>query len=81
MLMPSEEVITDVLSKYRLLERGMFRDPSDPEIRARFHDTAYTLCVLMGRRTPLEAVRVAESRLAVLRDRKKSPDSDTMAAG
>ncbi|HET6357396.1 DUF5133 domain-containing protein [Streptomyces sp.] len=70
MLMPNETVITDVLRSYRLQESRMLRDPSDPESRARFQDAAYTLCVLMGRRTPLEAARLAERHLAALRDRK-----------
>ncbi|MBT2391827.1 DUF5133 domain-containing protein [Streptomyces sp. ISL-1] len=62
--MPSESVITEILRKYRLLERGMLRDPADPEIRALFQDTAYSLCVLMGRptRDTLRCSASAESR-------------------
>ncbi|WP_142215441.1 DUF5133 domain-containing protein [Streptomyces sp. SLBN-118] len=54
MLTPNESVTTEVLRTYRLQERRILRDPADLESRARFQDIAYTLWVLMGRRTPLE---------------------------
>ncbi|WP_369009759.1 DUF5133 domain-containing protein [Streptomyces lunaelactis] len=42
--LPSESVITEVLGKYQLWERGMLRDPPTLDSRARFQDAAYT-CV------------------------------------
>ncbi len=65
MLMPSEPVVAELLSNYRLQERRMLRDPANAEIAAGFRDAAATLCVIMGRRTALEAVRLAESYLGV----------------
>ncbi|MFE7775220.1 DUF5133 domain-containing protein [Streptomyces sp. NPDC057445] len=69
--MPNEDEVAELLSNYRIQERRMLRDPADPEISARFRDTAYTLCVLMGRRTALEAVHRAERYLASVRARSK----------
>ncbi|MER7661843.1 MULTISPECIES: DUF5133 domain-containing protein [unclassified Streptomyces] len=70
--MPNEPVVAELLSNYRLQERRMLRNPADAEISASFRDAATTLCVLMGRRTALEAVRLAESYLGV-RPRGSSP--------
>ncbi|UNM13092.1 DUF5133 domain-containing protein [Streptomyces formicae] len=68
MLMPNHSEVAEVLSNYRRQERRMLHDPADPEISACFRDTAYTLCVLMDRRTALEAVCRAEDYLRYLRD-------------
>ncbi|MFF8847659.1 DUF5133 domain-containing protein [Streptomyces sp. NPDC015127] len=62
--MPSKSALARALRRYRVHEAGMLREPSSPAARARFQDSAYTLCILMGRRTALEAVRAAERYLA-----------------
>ncbi|MER6996163.1 DUF5133 domain-containing protein [Streptomyces sp. NPDC000410] len=69
MLMPSASEVTKVLRRYRRQECRMLRDPANPKISASFRDTAYTLCVLMDRRTALEAVWRAEEYLRELRTR------------
>jgi hypothetical protein len=60
MLLPDKSRITRLLLRYRTWERRLAGAPSNPVARRRFEDTAYTLCILMGRRTPQEAVLAAE---------------------
>ncbi|MFI8962816.1 DUF5133 domain-containing protein [Streptomyces sp. NPDC053493] len=60
MLLPDRKTIDRLLRNYRTQERLVLSRPHDPSARRRFEDTAYTLCVLMGKRTAVEAVRAAE---------------------
>ncbi|MFE7808350.1 DUF5133 domain-containing protein [Streptomyces sp. NPDC057430] len=60
MLLPDRNKIDRLLRHYRAQERVVLARPCDLSMRRRFEDTAYTLCVLMGERTPREAVHAAE---------------------
>ncbi len=80
MLMPNESVVARALHRYRVHEARMLQDPADDEIRERFMDAAYTLCVLMGQRTALEAVRLAERCMAAARNRRQRPSARTRSS-
>ncbi len=60
MLLPDKPQIIRLLHRYRTWERRLVTAPSNALARRRFEDTAYTLCILMGRRTAREAVLAAE---------------------
>ncbi|MCZ1014327.1 DUF5133 domain-containing protein [Streptomyces noursei] len=64
MLLPDKSVLASLLRRYRVWERVVLADPHDPVARRRLEDLAYTLCVLMGRRTVHEAIIEAEQYLA-----------------
>lgn len=51
MLLPDKPQVAFLLERYRAWERLMLANPSNGTVRGRFEDTAYTLCVLMGRRS------------------------------
>ena len=63
MLLPDKPQVAALLERYRLWERLMLANPANRTVRARFEDTAYTLCVLMGRKTAREAALAAERYL------------------
>ncbi|OAH12622.1 DUF5133 domain-containing protein [Streptomyces jeddahensis] len=63
MLQPDKARVARLLNRYRAWERMMLADPTNLTVRRRFEDTAYTLCVLMGRRNAREAALAAESYL------------------
>ncbi|MGW1893803.1 DUF5133 domain-containing protein [Streptomyces sp. NPDC002004] len=63
MLLPDKKLVKHLLLRYRAWERLMLAEPCNPTRRRHFEDTAYTLCVLMGRRTALEAATAAEDFL------------------
>ncbi|MFE4534588.1 DUF5133 domain-containing protein [Streptomyces scopuliridis] len=67
MLLPDRHLVADLLARYRAWERLVLADPLDEEIRGRFEDVAYTLCVLMGQRTAREAIWQAEAYLRRIR--------------
>jgi hypothetical protein len=60
MLLPDKTRIVRLLHRYHTWERRLLAVPSSTLARRRFEDTAYTLCILMGRRTAHEAVLAAE---------------------
>ncbi|WP_255951652.1 DUF5133 domain-containing protein [Streptomyces odontomachi] len=60
MLLPDKPQVIRLLHRYHAWERRLLTAPSNPVVRRRFEDTAYTLCILMGRRTAREAVLAAE---------------------
>ncbi len=64
MLLPDKTVLASLLRRYRVWERLSLAEPHDPARRRRLEDVAYTLCVLMGRRTAREAIIAAENYLA-----------------
>ncbi|GAA3940732.1 hypothetical protein GCM10022244_55950 [Streptomyces gulbargensis] len=64
MLLPDRKTVERLLRHYRSQERSVLARPCDLSVRRRFEDTAYTLCVLMGKRTAPEAVRAAERYVA-----------------
>ncbi|WP_286160395.1 DUF5133 domain-containing protein [Streptomyces yunnanensis] len=68
MLLPDKSVLASLLRRYRVWERVVLADPHDPVARRRLEDLAYTLCVLMGRRTVHEAIIEAEQYLATDRE-------------
>ncbi|MGW1144390.1 DUF5133 domain-containing protein [Streptomyces sp. LE64] len=63
MLLPDKPQVDTLLRRYRAWERLMLANPSNGTVRGRFEDTAYTLCVLMGRRSAREAALAAERYL------------------
>ncbi|MYY12117.1 DUF5133 domain-containing protein [Streptomyces sp. SID4919] len=69
MLLPDKPQVAFLLERYRAWERLMLANPSNGTVRGRFEDTAYTLCVLMGRRSAREAALAAEHYLGT----RKSP--------
>ena len=84
MLLPDKPLVKQLLQRYRAWERLMLADPFNAARRRHFEDTAYTLCVLMGRRTAREAAIAAENYLQsappshepVRQDSARSPLAD-----
>ncbi|GGU75794.1 hypothetical protein GCM10010211_47150 [Streptomyces albospinus] len=74
MLLPDKSVLASLLRRYRVWERMVLADPHDPAARQRLEDIAYTLCVLMGRRTVQEAIIEAERYLAAGRTVPRTAD-------
>ncbi|WP_267243314.1 DUF5133 domain-containing protein [Streptomyces sp. PR69] len=73
MLLPDKALLSALLHRYRAWECLAEAEPRDPHTRRRRDDLAYTLCVLMGRRTPQEAVAEAEAYLGAARPRSSGP--------
>ncbi|MFF2655611.1 DUF5133 domain-containing protein [Streptomyces sp. NPDC058045] len=67
MLLPGRAQVARLLRRYRRWERLLMAAPHNEAVRRHLEDTAYTLCILMGRRTAPEAVRAAEEYLAATR--------------
>lgn len=63
MLLPTKTEVASHLAQYRAWERLRLAAPADRQVRAHFEDTAYTLCVLMGKRCGREAADAAERYL------------------
>lgn len=63
MLLPTKTEVASHLAQYRAWERLRLAAPADRQVRAHFEDTAYTLCVLMGKRCGREAADAAEHYL------------------
>ncbi|MDJ0385607.1 DUF5133 domain-containing protein [Streptomyces sp. G-G2] len=61
---PGLDVLRAHLARFRELRRLALTTPSDPAVQARLDDAAYTLCVLVGNRTPHAALRTARLLLA-----------------
>ncbi|WP_369393773.1 DUF5133 domain-containing protein [Streptomyces sp. CG1] len=64
MLMPDLRTAATALRAYRIAQARLLRNPANPLRRRRYDDTAYTLCVLMGKRDATEAAALAERLLA-----------------
>ncbi|MFJ5223188.1 DUF5133 domain-containing protein [Streptomyces sp. NPDC088400] len=77
MLLPDRHLVADLLGRYRAWERLVLADPFDETTRGRFEDVAYTLCVLMGRRTAREAIWQAEAYLRRMRPVPVFPDGES----
>ncbi|MFF6999688.1 DUF5133 domain-containing protein [Streptomyces sp. NPDC008313] len=63
MLLPAKSEVARHLERYRAWERLMLAAPTDHAVRGKFENTAYTLCVLMGKRCAREAADAAERYL------------------
>ncbi|GGY89673.1 hypothetical protein GCM10010343_13680 [Streptomyces avidinii] len=64
-LVPSRVRTEEVLTHLRACQSRLSAAPDDPDALRAMDDAAYTLCVLMGRRSVPEAVLVALNYLAV----------------
>ncbi|MYQ60229.1 DUF5133 domain-containing protein [Streptomyces sp. SID4926] len=69
---PERRAVARVLDRYRAWERLTLDHPANGTVRRRFEATAYTLCVLMARRTSREAAHAAEHYLGVTRRRGRA---------
>ncbi|MER5760270.1 DUF5133 domain-containing protein [Streptomyces sp. NPDC002082] len=63
-LAPNPARTEEVLTRLRGCQARLAAAPHDPAALRAMDDTAYTLCVLMGRPTALEAITAAEELLA-----------------
>ncbi|WP_407840917.1 DUF5133 domain-containing protein [Streptomyces sp. DSM 116496] len=63
-LAPNPARAEEVLTRLRGCQARLAAAPQDPAALRAMDDTAYTLCVLMGRPTALEAITAAEELLA-----------------
>ncbi|MFD3539002.1 DUF5133 domain-containing protein [Streptomyces sp. NPDC058662] len=63
-LLPCPERTADALARFRECRRRVRETPWDEGARSELDDAAYTLCVLMARRTVHEAVLAAMRHLA-----------------
>ncbi|MFI5761753.1 DUF5133 domain-containing protein [Streptomyces sp. NPDC051563] len=63
-LAPNPARTEEVLTRLRGCQARLAASPQDPAALRAMDDTAYTLCVLMGRPTAHEAVSAAEEQLA-----------------
>lgn len=66
-LVPSPVVLRRHLNHLRAVRRRVLAAPEDPALRAELEDAAYTLCVLMGRRSAHGALLAAEEVVAAHR--------------
>lgn len=64
-LLPGTDRTADALTRLRECQTRLRRSPGDAAVRRAMDDVAYTLCVLMARRTLHEAVTAAELRLSL----------------
>ncbi|MFD9337995.1 DUF5133 domain-containing protein [Streptomyces sp. NPDC060028] len=62
-LLPGRSRAEEVLGRFRACRDRVRATPGDADARQALDDVAYTLCVLMGRRNPHQAVRAAEEYL------------------
>ncbi|MEU6890283.1 DUF5133 domain-containing protein [Streptomyces sp. NPDC046557] len=60
-LLPGPEALREHVARYRSLRREVLGAPEDLTLQSRLDDATYTLCVMMGRRTPHDALRAAEA--------------------
>lgn len=60
-LLPGAEVLREHIARFRALRRELLAAPEDLALQSRLDDATYTLCVMMGRRTPHDALKAAES--------------------
>ncbi|NUK02662.1 DUF5133 domain-containing protein [Streptomyces lunaelactis] len=67
LLLPDKALLAGLLQRYRAWERLVLAQPNNLARRRRLEDLAYTLCVLMGRRTAREAIIAAELHLGLSR--------------
>lgn len=65
---PDSDVLRAHLARFGRLRHLALTSPSDPVVQARLDDAAYTLCVLVGSRTPHAALRAAREFLAERRE-------------
>ncbi|MFD9355679.1 DUF5133 domain-containing protein [Streptomyces sp. NPDC060031] len=63
-LLPGRSRAQVALARFRVCRDRVRAAPGDAEARRALDDAAYTLCILMGRRNPHQAVRAAEEYLA-----------------
>lgn len=63
-LAPNPARTEEVLTRLRGCQARLAASPQDPAALRAMDDTAYTLCVLMGRPTAHEAISAAEEQLA-----------------
>ncbi|MFG2986593.1 DUF5133 domain-containing protein [Streptomyces sp. NPDC048258] len=63
-LLPGLGRVTEVLDRFRISHARLRADPSGAEARQALDDAAYTLCVMMGRRTAHQALREAGEYVA-----------------
>ncbi|WP_175439120.1 DUF5133 domain-containing protein [Streptomyces vilmorinianum] len=63
-LLPGRGRTAEVLNRFRECQARLRRAPGDAAAHTAMDDIAYTLCVLMARRTVHEAVTAAEQHLA-----------------
>ncbi|MFI1645592.1 DUF5133 domain-containing protein [Streptomyces avidinii] len=74
-LRPDTGVLRAHLARFRALRRLALTAPADPKVQARLDDAAYTLCVLLGTRTPHAALRSAGRLLAGRAGRAEEPQA------
>ncbi|MFM9370147.1 DUF5133 domain-containing protein [Streptomyces sp. Da 82-17] len=63
-LRPAQEYVAELLSRFRVRQARLRREPGDVHAQEALDDIAYTLCVLTGTRTLRDALRAAEERLS-----------------
>ncbi|MGW7101754.1 DUF5133 domain-containing protein [Streptomyces sp. NPDC054838] len=62
-LLPGADVLREHVTRFRALRRELLGAPGDLVLQSRLDDATYTLCVMMGRRTPHDALKAAELRI------------------
>ncbi|GHB56222.1 hypothetical protein GCM10010347_27850 [Streptomyces cirratus] len=60
-LLPGADVLREQVARFRALRREVLKSPGDAALRRGLDDAVYTLCVMMGRRTPHDALKAAET--------------------
>ncbi|RSS82085.1 DUF5133 domain-containing protein [Streptomyces sp. WAC06614] len=75
-LAPDRGYTAKVLDRFLACHAVAATTPSDEEAQRALDDAAYTLCVLMARRTPKEAVRAARRYLAATQAPDPGPGRD-----
>ncbi|WP_329200807.1 MULTISPECIES: DUF5133 domain-containing protein [unclassified Streptomyces] len=60
-LLPRPDVLREHVARFRALRREVLGSPGDLALQRELDDAVYTLCVMMGRRTPHDALKAAET--------------------
>ncbi|MFD2120913.1 DUF5133 domain-containing protein [Streptomyces cirratus] len=61
---PDPRLVREQLARLSALRRRTLEAPADPVLRGLLEDSADALCLLMGHRTPHEALRAGEVLIA-----------------
>ncbi|MFF3212931.1 DUF5133 domain-containing protein [Streptomyces sp. NPDC002886] len=64
---PEPEVLRRHVNRLRAVRRRVLADPGDASVRSELEEAAYTLCVVMGRRSAHGALLAAEELIALNR--------------
>ncbi|MEU7062424.1 DUF5133 domain-containing protein [Streptomyces sp. NPDC046161] len=75
-LLPRPDVLREHVARFRALRREVLAAPGDLALQRALDDAVYTLCVMMGRRTPHDALKAAETLAGAQSQQPSQADGD-----